>query len=108
MSYDGPSLSEWLAEYRSRRPPIEVVLYEARLPQPIEERSQRVVSLRVACYDDPDNPNPDRGIYLFTVTEQGEAVSDTWHETIDDALDAGVGYGVDRGDWSSPGQGAAL
>jgi hypothetical protein len=106
MSYDGPSLSEWLAQYRSRRPPTEVRLFEARLPQPMEVMSQRVVSLRVARYDDPDNPNPDRGIYLFTVTDQGETVSDTWHETVDDALDAGAEYGVDRSHWA-PAEGAA-
>ena len=101
MSYDGPSLSEWLAEYRSRRRPTEVAMFEARLPQPIEVMSQRVVSLRIARYNDPDNPNPDRGFYLFTVTAAGDTVSDTWHETVEDALDAGADYGVDRSGWSA-------
>src|SRR4051794_6401962 len=69
MSYNGPSLFEWLTEYRSRRPPTEVALFEARLQQSMDVTSHSVVSLRIARYDDPDNPNPDRGFYLFTVTE---------------------------------------
>jgi hypothetical protein len=106
MSYDGPSLSEWLAEYRSRRPPTEVALFEARLPEPTDVMSKQVVSLRIARYDDPDSPHPDDGLYLFTVTAAGDTVSDTWHETVEDALDAGAEYGVDRGDWL-PAKGAA-
>jgi hypothetical protein len=58
--------------------------------------------LRIARYEDPDNPKPDRGIYLFTVTDKGETVSDTWHETIEDAQDVGADYGVDRTDWEPP------
>jgi hypothetical protein len=72
----------------------------------MEVMSERVVSLRIARYDDPDNPNPGHGIYLFTVTAGGDAVSDTWHETVEAALDAGAEYGVDRSDWS-PVPGAA-
>jgi hypothetical protein len=64
MSYDGSSLSEWLAEYRSRRPLTEVALFEAVLPQPVYEGSRCVVALRIARCEDPDNPKPDRGIYL--------------------------------------------
>jgi hypothetical protein len=50
----------------------EVALFEARLPPPREEGSQRIVALRIARYHDPDNPNADRDIYLFSLTATGE------------------------------------
>lgn len=100
MSYDGPSLPEWLAEYRARRPATEIALYEAALPKPLYVMSKQVVSLRIARYDDPDQPNPDDGIYLFTVTADGGTVSDTWHETVDDAFDqAEDEFSVGRNEW---------
>jgi hypothetical protein len=103
VSYDGPSQEEWLAELRSRRPATEVVLHRAPLSEPVTERDQTVVSLRISRYDDPDNPVPDRGIYLFSVTPDDASVSDTWHETVDDAVDqAEFTYGVPRSVWTPP------
>jgi hypothetical protein len=105
MSYDGPSLSEWLAEYRSRRAPTEVVLYRAELSEPFVSGSRRpVVALQIARYDDPDNPHPTGGFYLFWLSETGEGVGDTWHEELDDALEyAEYAFGVRRSDWTPVG-----
>jgi hypothetical protein len=103
MSYDGPSLSAWLAEFRSRRPPTEVVLFEATLPvlAVSDVSQQRVASLRVSRYEDPDNPRPTGGVYLFSLDEAGRVVSDTWHEDSDDAFaQAAYEFGLNRAAWS--------
>jgi hypothetical protein len=104
MSYDGPSLSEWLAEYRSRRQPTEVVLYRANLPEPVvsDVSQQRVAALRISRYDDPDNPRPTGGFYLFSLNEADGCVSDIWHEELDDAFaQAEYEFGLSRSDWTA-------
>jgi hypothetical protein len=103
MSYDGPSLSEWLAEYRSRRPPTEVVLYRATLPEPVlsDAPRQRAVSVVISRYDDPDNPKPTGGFYLFSLNDADEGLTDTWHEELDDAFaQAEYEFGLSRDDWT--------
>lgn len=103
MSYDGPSLSEWLAEYRSRRQPTEAVLYRARLPEPVlsDVSRHRVAALRISRYDDPDNPRPTGGFYLFSLNEADEWLTDTWHEEVDDAFaQAEYEFGLSRSDWT--------
>jgi hypothetical protein len=104
MGYDGPSLSEWLAEYRSRRKPTEVVLHRARLPVPVRTHPSRapIASLRISRFDDPDNPCPTRGFYLFSLSETDEWVDDSWHEELDDAFDqAEYAFDVRRSAWEA-------
>lgn len=104
VSYDGPSLSEWLAEYRSRREPTEVVLYRATLAHPVRSHVSRqaVAALRISRYDEPDNPKPTGGFYLFSLDEAEEWVTDTWHESVDDAFDqAEFEFGLVRSDWAA-------
>jgi hypothetical protein len=107
MSYDGPPQEEFLAELRSRRPATEVILHRAPLSHPRRERGQTVSSLRISRYDDPDNPVPDSGIYLFSVTPDDAPWSDTWHETVGDAVDqAEASYEVSASAWTPPLDGA--
>ena len=101
VSYDGPSREEFLAQLRSRRPATEVILHRASLSHPRTERGQTVTSLRISRYDDPDNPMPDRGTYLFSVTPDDAPWSDTWHETVEDAVDqAELSYEVPPRAWT--------
>jgi hypothetical protein len=103
MTYDGPSQEEFLAELRSRRPSTEVILHRAPLSHPRTERGQTVSSLRISRYDDPDNPVPDRGVYLFSVAPDDAPWSDTWHETVEDAVDqAEFSYEVPPSAWTPP------
>lgn len=101
-----PSLSEWLAEYRSRRPATEVALYRGTLPESLisEVSRQRVTAVRISRSDDPDNPNPDKGFYLFSLDENGNELADTWHETVDDAFaQAEYQFGLNPADWTAVG-----
>jgi len=60
-----------------------------------------VTSVRVDRYDDPDNPHPDRGAYVISVSDAGEEVADTWHEDLEDALaQAESEFGLCRADWT--------
>ena len=104
VTYEGPSLSEWLAEYRARRPPTEVVLYRATLPEPLVSSvsRKRVAALRISRYDAPDNPRPTVGFYLFSVDEVDDWVSDSWHKTLDDAFyQAEYEFKLDRSVWTA-------
>jgi hypothetical protein len=46
---------------------------------------------------------PDRGVYLFSVAPDDAAWSDTWHETVEDAVDqAEFSYKVPPSAWTPP------
>jgi hypothetical protein len=99
------SLSEWLAEYRSRPEPCEVELYRVTLPKAVaspESRHSVIAKLRVVRYDEPRNPRPTGGFYLLSENADGECLFDTWHEDVDAAFaQADYEYGVDRSAWSA-------
>jgi hypothetical protein len=59
------------------------------LPPPVE--------LQIVRYSDA------LGYYLFYMNEEGVEQSDTWHETMDGAMDqAEFEFKVRRNDWSDP------
>jgi hypothetical protein len=103
VSYDGPSQSEWLAEFRARPEPYEVVLYRLRLPQPVHDGvagRKHIASLRISRIEEPENPNPTGGFYLFMLDEANEWVNDTWHEDAEDAFEQSqYRFGVEPDDW---------
>jgi hypothetical protein len=108
MSYDGPSLSGWLAEYRSRAEPIEVVLYRAALPEPATSAvpGESVVAVRISRYDEPDNPRPTGGFYVLSLNAADDWIGDTWHETLDAAFaQAEFEFGLDHSDWTAVSEG---
>jgi hypothetical protein len=98
-----PSLAEWLAEYRSRPEPKEVVLYRVALAEPstspVSGQSD-IVSLRIVRYDEPQNPRPTGGVYLLSEGPDGESIADTWHEDVADAFhQAEYEFGVSSASW---------
>jgi hypothetical protein len=100
-----PTLAEWLAGYRSRPKPIEVVLYRvslaAPIPSPVPGRSN-IASFRISRFDAPRNPVPTGGFYVFHEDAAGGWVDDSWHEELDDAFDwAERAFGVRRADWQA-------
>jgi len=103
VSYDGPSLNEWLAEYRSRRPPTEVTLHQTDSREPVTSpvsRQPGITSLRIIRLDDPDDPVPGHGVYLLSENEAGESLSDTWHEDVQEAFaQAEFEFGIARERW---------
>jgi hypothetical protein len=105
-----PSLGEWLAEYRSRPEPKEVVLYRVTLAEPVTRPVPRrgdIVSLRIVRYDEPQNPRPTGGVYLLSEGADGQSIADTWHEELDDAFDqAESEFGVNRAAWQVVREGA--
>jgi hypothetical protein len=96
-----PSFHDWLAEYRERPAPEEVVLYQASLPvatTSLVSRRAGIVSLRIACYDDP----AEDGVYLFSENEAGDVLADTWHEDVEDAFEqAEFEFGLTRSAWQA-------
>jgi len=84
---DIPRLADWLAEYRSRAKPTEVVVARYDLVQPIpdapdEGMAAGQVSLDIVRYDSPDRPGPpDDSRFVMGVDARGKHLWDIWHES---------------------------
>lgn len=100
MSDEIPKLDDWLAEYRSRPEPTEVVISEAPAHDP---EMPSLVTVRIARYDETGWPNPTGGFYLFGLDDTGSGLFDLWFETLRDAVEAAEDdYRLRREAWSPP------
>jgi hypothetical protein len=87
MSYDGPSLSEWLAEYRSRPAPSEVVVVSYDLVEPVPDTPDHgmaadQVGIDIVRIDKPGWPGPpDDSHYVMGVDAQGRHLWDDWYDS---------------------------
>jgi hypothetical protein len=98
MADEVPRLADWLAEYRARPAPVEVVMCEAAATDP---EVPTMVGVKVIRYDKPANPVPTGGYYLIGYDSSGADLFDLWFETLADALDdAADRFGLDEQDWS--------
>jgi hypothetical protein len=93
-----PKLADWLAEYRSRAEPVQVIVASYALVEPIPNdpthgMSAGQVALDIVRYDAPGWPGPpDNAHYVMGVNAQGEHLWDNWYESEHDAREV-IGSG---------------
>jgi hypothetical protein len=91
---DAPSLSDWLAEYRSRPEPTEVVVVTFDLVEPIPDTPEHgmaagQVAVDVVRYDKTGWPGPpDNAHYVMGVDAHGNHLWDNWFESEQAAREA--------------------
>jgi hypothetical protein len=89
-----PKLADWLAEYRSRPEPREVIVASYDLTQPIPDDSAHGMSegqtgIEIVTYDLTDWPGPaDNSHYVMGVDGDGQHLWDDWYESEDAAREA--------------------
>lgn len=89
-----PKLADWLAEYRSRPDPIEVVVASYELLEPVpddprEGMSAGQVAVDIVRYDAPGWPGPpDDSHYVMGVNADGDHLWDNWYESEQAAREA--------------------
>lgn len=82
-----PKLADWLAEYRSRPEPTEVIvasydLVESVPDNPREGMSAGQAAVDIVRYDSPGWPGPPDGShYVMGVHAQGQHLWDDWYES---------------------------
>jgi len=99
MSQDEiPRLADWLAEYRSRPKPTEVVVATYDMAEPISDVPENAsdagrVALDIVRYDSPGWPGPpDESHYVMGVNARGEHLWDDWFES-EQARREAIGHG---------------
>ena len=92
MPDDGiPKLADWLAEFRSRPEPVEVVIARFDLVNPVPDHPDQGMSagqvvVDIVRYDAPARPGPpDDSYYAMGVNRAGEHLWDDWYESEDAA-----------------------
>ena len=91
---DIPKLADWLAEYRSRPEPVEVIVASYDLVEPVsddphEALSAGQVGVDIVRYDAPGWPGPpDDSHYVMGVNADGAHLWDDWHESEQAAREA--------------------
>jgi hypothetical protein len=95
MTQDGiPKLADWLAEYRSRPKPTEVVVATYHCVTPIPDTPDNAgdagrVALDIVRYDAPGWPGPpDPSHYVMGVDAQGQHLWDDWFKSEQAAREA--------------------
>jgi hypothetical protein len=91
---DIPKLADWLAEYRSRPEPVEIIVASYTLPEPIPDdpvhgMSAGQTGIDIVRYAASGRPGPpDNSHYVMGVDGRGQHTWDDWYETEDDARGA--------------------
>jgi hypothetical protein len=90
---DVPKLADWLAEYRSRPEPVEVVVaaYDSVEPTPDTPANMLDagrVGLVIVCSDSPGSGPQDDSRFVFAVDARGKVLWDHWYETEQAAREA--------------------
>ena len=91
---DVPRLADWLAEYRVRPKPIEVVVATYDSVEAIPETPENGmdagrVALDIVRYDSPGRPGPpDDSHYVMGVDAKGQHLWDDWYESEQAAREA--------------------
>jgi hypothetical protein len=91
---DIPKLADWLAEYRSRPDPVEVVVASYDLVEPVpNDRRQGLsagqVAVDIVRYDASGRPGPpDDSHYVMGVNAHGDHLWDNWYESEQAAREA--------------------
>lgn len=91
---DIPKLADWLAEYRSRPEPTEVVVASFDLKEPVPEDPSNGMpagqtGVDIVKYDRTGWPGPpDNAHYVMGVDRGGRHLWDDWYESEDDARGA--------------------
>ena len=91
---DVPKLADWLAEYRGRPEPVEVIVASYDLVEPIPDDPMHAlaagqVGLDIVRYDAPGWPGPpDHAHYVMGVNGRDEHQWDDWYESERDAREA--------------------
>jgi hypothetical protein len=84
-----PKLADWLAEFRSRPEPTEVVVASYDLVEPVADRPGQVVAVDIVRYDAPRWPDPpDDSHYVMGADANGEHHWDDWYESEEAAREA--------------------
>jgi hypothetical protein len=99
-----PKVADWLAEFRSRPPLVEVVVAAYDLVEPIGDdpvhgMAAGQVGLQLVRYDDPrSSPNRDGEHYVIGVSADGSHTWDHWFVSLTAAQQAITegAYGVVR------------
>jgi hypothetical protein len=82
-----PKLADWLAEYRSRPEPVEVIVASYDLAQPIPDHPDSALSagqvgLEIVRYDAPGWPGPtDDSHYVMGVNAEDKHLWDDWYDS---------------------------
>jgi hypothetical protein len=91
---DIPKLADWLAEYRSRPEPTEVVVATYDSVEPVPNTPDHFldagrVALEIRRYYSPGWPGPpDDSRYVMGVDAEGNVLWDDWYETEQAAREA--------------------
>lgn len=89
-----PKLADWLAEYRTRPEPVEIIVaaYELTEPipnDPIHGMSAGQTGIDIVRYDKAGWPGPpDNSYYIMGVDGQGQHTWDVWYDSEDAAREA--------------------
>jgi|SRR5947209_16326510 len=99
---DIPKLADWLAEYRSRPAPVEVIVASYDLAEPVpddpsEGMAAGQIAVDIVRYEAPSERDPeDNAHYVMGVNAKGEHLWDDWYESETAAREAIAdgGYGA--------------
>lgn len=89
-----PKLDDWLAQYRGRPEPVEIVVASYDLPKPVADdpvhgMSAGQTGIDIVRYEATGRPGPpDNSHYVMGVDSRGQHTSDDWYETEGDARGA--------------------